>query len=175
MPADLSDQRVRGIVMAGLGGGLHPSLKVGDVVIDSLSHEEIAQKLPYRKGPTHTASTVVSTPQQREELFKESGAVVVEMENQRVRELARELSVPYVGIRAISDSANQMLDPATLGFVDDLGRVKIKSLLGELVWRPTLITELNRLRKSSSLAVKNLATAVEKIVECFNVARASSP
>ena len=166
MPADLSRQRVRGIVMAGLGGGLHPSLKVGDVVIDSLS-QDIAQKLPYRKGPMHTATRIVSTPQQREELFKQSGAVVVEMENERVRTLAQELAVPYVGIRAISDSAEQTLDPATLGLVDDLGRVRIAALLRELVWRPGLIADLNRLRKHSSLAVGNLAVAVKQTVECF--------
>ena len=43
IPTDLDAQRIKGIVMAGLGGGLHPSLGVGDVVVDALSHEEIAQ------------------------------------------------------------------------------------------------------------------------------------
>ena len=82
----------------------------------------------------HTASSIVSTPAQRQHLFMQSGAVVVEMENEPVRALALRLGVPYVGIRAISDSAEHTLDPSTLGFVNDLGRVKLKALLAEIVW-----------------------------------------
>ncbi len=160
---DLSAEGLRGIVMAGLGGGLDPTLKVGDVVVDALSDESMGQRLPYRRGGMHTAKQIVSTPAERAAVFQATGALAVEMENEVVRAVAAQLGVAYVGIRAISDCATETLNPSLLRWVDDLGRVKVKALVGTLVRRPGLVGELNRLRKQSALAVANLAEAVRQV------------
>ena len=150
--------------MAGLGGALDPELQVGDVVVDEQSDPEVAQELPYPKVRMHTARQVVATPQERSQLFRNSGAAVVEMENELVRALATRLRAAYVGIRAISDYAAETLNPDLVHLVDDVGRVKVGSLVGTLARKPTMVGELNRLRKQSTLAVANLAQAVHLIV-----------
>ena len=163
MPTELG--ALSGIVMAGLGGGLDPELVVGDVVVDAESDSRIAQELPYRKVRMHTARNLVSLPAERERLFRETGAGVVEMENELVRELAGKLGVAYVGIRAISDAAGDALNPALVRMVDDVGRVKVGTLARELVRRPGMVGELSRVRKQAGLAVTALADAVRKISE----------
>ena len=168
VPADLRGDEIRCIVMAGLGGALDPKLKVGDVVVDELSDDAIARKLSYPRGKMHTVEGIVSTPQERAELFQRTGAVVVEMENEVVRAIAERLGVAYVGIRAISDSAEQTLDPAVVRMVDDVGRVKMGAVASELLKRPALAVELNRLRKQSAMAVGKLAEAVKALVEKFS-------
>ena len=165
MPTELG--ALSGIVMAGLGGGLDPELVVGDVVVDAESDSRIAQELPYRKVRMHTAQEIVGTPAEREKLFRASGAGVVEMENELVRELAKRLGVAYVGIRAISDAAGDALNPALVRVVDEVGRVKVGALARELAKRPGMVGELNRVRKQAGLAVANLAQALRCVVEKF--------
>jgi hypothetical protein len=152
------------ICMAGLGGGLDPSLSVGDVVVDELSDISAAE-LPYRRAKMHTMAQIVATPAQRAELFARTGAAVVEMENERVRQFARKHGAGYVGIRAISDSASQTLDPAVARLVDPFGRVKPGTLAKELVRRPGLAADLMRLRRTSKRALANLAHAVRALAE----------
>jgi hypothetical protein len=161
-----------GIIMAGLAGGIDPQLNCGDIVIDDLS-ECGDLKLPCRKGKIHSAGQIVATPREKEELFRATGALVVDMESDAARRRAAEWSVPYLGIRAVLDPADETLDPALLRLTDSGGHVRPGRLVAELWRRPGFIGTLWNMRSRSAAALRALASAVRQVVEqdCFGLQR----
>lgn len=152
------------IIMAGLAGALHPALQIGDVVIDAAS-DKIPGNLKFRRGKIYTADRLIATPAVKADLFHATGALVVEMENAIIRAAANAAGIPFIGIRAVSDTADQALDPAVLGLVDNLGRMRPLAIAGTLLRRPALIPYLNRLGAASRLAADRLAEAVREILD----------
>ncbi|HWE04513.1 MAG TPA: hypothetical protein VG326_19060 [Tepidisphaeraceae bacterium] len=164
MPAERSRNPPHGIIMAGLAGALDPSLRVGDVVLDDCpaDYHPLTQ---FRAGKIVASPTVIATPAQKRALFEQTGALAVDMESAIARAAATEMNVPFVSIRAISDAADESLNPAILKMVDAFGKPRPMSLALTLLRRPTLIPGLIRLGKSSNFAARNLATAVYAIVQ----------
>ncbi|MEA2712017.1 MAG: hypothetical protein QOF78_4618 [Phycisphaerales bacterium] len=154
---------VVGIIMAGLAGGLDPSLRTGDLVIDDQSTWR-GLKLACRTGQIHSAAGIIATPQQKAALFRDTGALVVDMENAAARKLAAEWNVPFLGIRAVADSAGETLDPALLRMTDSSGRVKPIQILAELCRRPNLLPGLWQMNSRASAALRSLSLAVRQVV-----------
>jgi hypothetical protein len=142
-----------GILMAGFGGALDPVLKVGDVVWDDPA------------GTIHTSTEMVSTAAQKAALFARTGARVVDMENGIVRAFAVRMEAAFYGVRAVSDTAEEAVDPVVLRLVDEIGRVRAGAIARELVRRPGIIPTLNRLRLSSGVAGRALAEAVRTFLD----------
>jgi hypothetical protein len=145
------------IIMAGFAGALDPSLRIGDVVYDT----------PPRgpSGSIHTSGELVATVQEKALLFRSTSARAVDMENAIVRQFAGRMGVPFFGIRAISDTADEAIDPRILRFVDERGRLRPAALAGGLLRRPALIPALNRLRINSNIAGRSLAEALRFFLE----------
>jgi len=154
----------RGVIMAGLAGALDPALAIGDVVVDERSDLAIPSG-PWRRATLHTAADLISTVEQKRRLFAETGAAVVDMENAAVRAFAARHSVPFLGIRAVSDRADEPLDPTTLGWIDADGALRTGRLVLGVCRRPGSIPSLVRLGKRSKIAAAALAEAVERIVK----------
>ena len=163
MHRDLLWEEAGGIIVAGIGGALDPSLGPGDVVMDSESPGALA-RLCLRLGRIHTSDHMVGTVEEKAALYRGTGAAAVDMETARVREALGGRGVPVLGVRAISDTAEEALDPALLGFTDSAGRARPISLAIALVRRPGLVVELMRMRARARLAVGNLARAIRSIV-----------
>jgi hypothetical protein len=143
----------RGIILAGFAGALDPILGVGDIVRDD------------PPGSIYTSSDIVATAREKADLFARTGARAVDMENATVRRFAEQIGVPFFGIRAISDTANEDLDPRVLRFVDETGRPRPAAIAKGLLLRPALIPTLNRLRINSAIAGRALAVAVRTFLE----------
>lgn len=154
-PKDLSRQGLRGVLLAGLGGGLDPALKVGDVVVDGLE----------RTGGIICSDQLVGTAQKKRELFEKTRASVVEMEGKAVREWLAGNEIPLIGIRSISDRADQGLDGRLLDWVDGWGRPRWGKLLGAMVRQPQLIIPLWRLGQNGRRACGTLGMAVRRVIE----------
>lgn len=149
------------IIMAGLAGALDPELKIGDVIIDEASTWH-AKTLPFPKRKIHTAQTLVASVGDKSSLFVKTGAAAVEMENAAVRKLAANWGTAYLGIRSISDKADQPLDPAVLKCINPFGGAKIE-IVYRTLRRPALMAEFYRLFRDSNAALKTLSPAVESI------------
>jgi adenosylhomocysteine nucleosidase len=143
----------RAIVMAGFAGALDPALELGDIVRDD------------PQGTIFTSSELVATAEEKARLFHQTGAKAVDMENATVREFALRMGVPFFGIRAISDTAGEAVDPMVLRFVDEMGGIRPAAVAKGLLLKPSLIPTLNRLRINSGIAGRALAQAVKTFLE----------
>lgn len=160
------------VIMAGLAGALDPSLGIGDVVIDHVA-EGMGVSLRATRGRIYTSERIVATPKEKAELFASTEAIAVDMENSIVREWARLHGVAFAAIRAISDRADQSLDPAVLRLVDEWGRPRLAGIFRTLVRKPTLIPKLIRLGADSKTAARQLGVAVSELVREFETKGAS--
>lgn len=168
LPAELpADTAV--VIVAGLAGALEPGLKVGDVVIDDPAGI-VPATIGFRRALIHTADRIVATPLEKASLYQRMQCLAVDMETALVR--AR-FGIPVVNVRAISDTADEVLDPRVVGLVDEVGRAKPIAIARMLLGRPTLVPYLNRLGKNSKLAARELGRATRAIVLCLN--RAPAP
>jgi hypothetical protein len=67
-------------------------------------------------------------------------------------------------MRAISDGAEDSLPPRMTSWIDDVGRPKPGRLTVDLALHPGQIPAMIRLGRNSRLALRNLATAIGKII-----------
>ncbi|HEX3356309.1 MAG TPA: hypothetical protein VHS31_04940 [Tepidisphaeraceae bacterium] len=153
------------IVSAGLAGALDPALQHGDVVVDAgAGLSPISWTSPVRLGGIHTSEKVVTTAKEKAELFARTGAVAVDMESEAIRGLAGRVKVPFLAIRAISDMADEPIDPAVLGMVDSFGRPRAGAVLTTIARRPTILRRLLKLRSNSLLAAGALEKCVRDLI-----------
>ncbi len=164
LPALHPGEKFDAVILAGLAGGLAPDLRRGDVVIDE--HSDFAETSASRRGKVATVDSIVSTPAEKAELRRSTGALVVDMESAIVRDWARRQGIPYVGLRAVSDTAAETLHPATLRLVDERGFLRLDRLASELIRNPSFAAFLWKFRESRR-STDALANAVS--AECKEV------
>ena len=145
------------VLMAGVGGAIDPSLALGDVVTDGPPVAGV------RCGAIHSVGRVVWTVAEKAALFTATGAAVVDMEQAIVRTWADRLGLPVIGVRAVSDAATDVIDPAVLRFVTDVGQPRPGVIAVALLRRPGLIRHLRRLNRDTTLALSRLGPAVRAI------------
>jgi adenosylhomocysteine nucleosidase len=165
LPAQLAND-LGCVILAGFAGALDPSLNVGDVVLDWPAGDlkGPAPAGPFRLGRIHAAGGIVATAEQKSRLFAETGAAAVEMEGDAVRKRLAGTGVPLIGLRAITDAADEALDPALLALVDRFGRPRPFALAGFLARHPGRIGSLRRLGTAARLAGRRLSEAVSSLV-----------
>ena len=114
------------IISAGYCGALVKDLKIGDVVVSDLQD----RKLFCSPRPLFTCEDKTAASQRE-------GAIIVDMESGGVSSAAKRHNVPFIAVKAVSDT-----------LLDDLPRS-----FPRLLWLPRLL----RLKKNAGLASNNLA------------------
>ena len=115
-------------------------------------------------GPILTCDAPLATPAEKRWRFEASQALAVDMENEPTRRWATRRNLPWLGLRVISDAADETLDPQLLRLIDPRGQVRWMRLARALVTRPQRLGTLLRLARNSRLAATNLANAVGVIL-----------
>ena len=155
------------VLTCGFAGALDPRLKIGDVVFEADLESRLApalQEAGAAPAKFHCASRVATTIAEKTALRKSTGADVVEMESQFIRQLCREKKIPSATIRGISDSA---LDDLPLDFnelMTDDDTLSFSKLAVALMKSPGKIPQLIQLQKNTRLAAQNLADVLEKLL-----------
>lgn len=157
----------RAVLLAGLAGGLDPSLAVGDLILDAPDAEG---GVGLRRGAIHTAAGIVSTPTAKARLFARTGAAAVDMEGLAARSFAKNLNLPFLHLRAISDAATDALDPALLGWVDPFGRPRPLAAAAGLLRDPRRVAGVVRLARASGLALRSLSRGVASLARQLDAA-----
>lgn len=163
----LSKNKPALVLTTGFAGGLNPKLGAGEVVFEEDAEAGLCTDLiklnaiPVR---FHCASKVAVTAADKEQLWKTTGADVVEMESSAIRKLSRERGIPSATIRVISDAAGEdlPLDFNALMTPDD--RIDFAKLALKLICGPQKIPQLIKFQKQTSSAARNLAEVLQKLL-----------
>jgi adenosylhomocysteine nucleosidase len=129
------------VIAAGFCGALSPGLRVGDVV----TSPRIA-----------TTDRLVATPVGKSRLRAETGADAVDMESAAVEALCRERGVPFLAVRAVSDTADTALSPELVRLLSG-GSASVPRAVAALLRRPALLGEFRRLGRDTAVAARALA------------------
>lgn len=143
----LSGQRPAALVSLGFAGGLDPALRPGDLVLgESVQRHSRAKSgakpvlsdvallalaqdaamacsLRVHRGEWLTVESAVTSREEKHRLWQETGALAVEMESYWLGDAAQRAGVPFVGVRAIVDTAHAGLPKAVLPAV--MGRLVV--------------------------------------------------
>jgi len=167
LPDNLASDRPPGIIVAGIAGGLDPSLVCGDVIVDELSTFDTSH-LALRVGTILTVEEVVSTCDQKRRAFESTSAHIVDMENAIVRQRCEDCGIPFVGIRAVSDTAFESLDAMLFDLVDEEGDPRIGAAINALVRRPTFMMDVLRARAGANAALDRLARVLPYLIKAMH-------
>jgi 4-hydroxy-3-methylbut-2-enyl diphosphate reductase len=126
----VADMRPDGVIVAGVAGGVHPSLRPGDVVVASevrgprkravlrsgapLVAELRKMGLRVRSGPILSRETLIGGPDEREQLA-DTGVLAVDMESADIAAAYSDRGIPVAVVRVVVDTATvPLLRPATV-------------------------------------------------------------
>jgi adenosylhomocysteine nucleosidase len=83
------------------------------------------------------------------------------MESAAIAMIAAENGIPFVGIRSVSDPADEELGFALDEFCDGQMRIRIHRVLYTVMKKPRIIPQLFRLARNSRIAGTELSKAVK--------------
>ena len=165
-------------VGAGFAAGLDPSLPRGALVLAGNDPDLLATARPWladrvRIGPLADTPEVLETAEAKAALARATGAVAADMETQTAAAFFRERGVPFLALRAVSDTANEALPvPMALWFDAHAQRPRPGALLGFLLRHPARIFPFIRFVAGIRRARGNLTRALLRLLPCFCTAAA---
>src|SRR3954471_1399529 len=161
---------ITGVISIGLGGGLSPHLKVGDVVVGEIAIGEserwrcdadwrvrLSARLPAaHTGPVFGSDSILDSAAAKAALYERSGALAVDMESQVAARFAAARGLPFAVLRVISDDANHILPPAALVAMKPDGGIALGRVLKSLLRHPLQVPALVRTARASNKAFAEL-------------------
>lgn len=160
----VQEGQYRGIILAGIAGGLAPGIANGDVVVES-TMDLPTLATPHVNGPFFCSATVVPFADAKQALHEKTDAYAVEMESLAVRNLAIQHKLPMIHVRGISDSAEDDLNPVLMLLGDEFGRPRVKRVLNVLLAQPRLLGDMIALGKNANAAARAAALLVKEMIE----------
>jgi adenosylhomocysteine nucleosidase len=113
-------------------------------------------------GPLAEARSVLLGPADKRALAQDSGAVAADMESAALGQLAAEARVPFIVVRAISDTALMTVPGWIASALDEQGRPRPLRLCAALLRHPQDIPALVRLARGFRLAQETLAAVMAR-------------
>ena len=181
---------VTAVISIGFSGALARQLQVGDLVLASelmgltgsggdgieptiyqadqgllRTATEVLQVTPLRvvSGTTVTAPGIISTPAAKRDMGRQTGAVAVDMESYWVARAVANRGIPFLAIRAISDTQEKSLS-ILHEILDEEGNPGARRLAAHLVRKPGSLIALARLARDAGRARRALTTGVARTV-----------
>ncbi len=178
--------RVSALLSFGFGGALAEELEAGDLVLcariyqgsetgatgsldaspDLLDLAVAASEgigLRIRIGRGVTTDRLLTTPEDKRGLGNRYGAQVVDMESYWVARAAAVGGIPFLALRAMSDTTGQSLPPFHR-FFDREGRWQYRVAARHFLARPGDLATLPRLYLSTRLAARNLTGFLKVLI-----------
>jgi adenosylhomocysteine nucleosidase len=172
-------QKVDGLLVLGVSGGLDPALEPGTLVVaDRVLHyynDRVsriwqgsssvcrqaqnnlkARQLTTRIGDILTMPQSVLSVRNKQLLFHQLGALTVDTESAAAAFAADQNHLPFFTMRVVCDPARQAMSPEINSIVNIDGKIKPLYLVNCLFRNPLLITELFCLAKQYPKAMSSL-------------------
>jgi adenosylhomocysteine nucleosidase len=175
------EKGVTALLSWGSAGGLSPKLSAGNLILpkmiissdrsiypaDPSWHRDLCDRLEgqveFHTGPLAESAVVVRTPEEKAILFRQTGAIGVDMESAAVAAAAQEARVPFMAVRVVADSSGITLPESALNACDAFGRLNFLKLIRGIAARPTELFSLIRLGRDYRAAQRTL-TLVARLV-----------
>lgn len=169
------------VVAIGIAGGLSADLKVGDVVVahrvtngtgevpppDSRLVAKAADLPDVTAGSIHSHSEIAIDPVAKHRLWDQTGsrrAQVVDLETASYARVAAAQQVPYMALRAVSDSSDEALPLDFNRFRKPDGSSDRGGVTRYALRHPSILPELLQLRERLRHCADHLASLVEEIL-----------
>lgn len=169
------------VLVIGLAGALTPSLAVGQVVVSSEVmegdrvlgwpdlqwFEEANIESDYDLGRMVTVDEILSTPEEKEKLWGRTmrdQPAVVDMESACFARVALAYNVPYLIVRAVSDTRDEVLPHYLEDCRSQDGSIDRGQVMWKALWRPRSWGILLRLRRRVETLTRVLADFAESLV-----------
>jgi hopanoid-associated phosphorylase len=171
---DLIAQGARGLISFGIGGGLDPALRTGDLVVSATvvdadgRHyagspvwlERALNLLPSSAaGHVYASDHIVETTADKYRLFSRHGALLADMESHHMARAAEAHGLPFLVIRAVSDTAQETLPAGLSAGVDDDGGTLILPVLAGLITGRLGLAAVMQAGRSAGQALRALRQA----------------
>ncbi len=154
------------VFTCGFAGGLHPDLKVGDVIFSTTEKDLVPslEQAGAKPAKIFCASRIAITVAEKQQLRANTQADAVEMESETIQIVCREHGIPCATVRVISDSAQEdlPLDFNQLSNADQ--SLNFGKLALALVKAPGKIAALRVLQRNTNVAANQLATTLQRLV-----------
>lgn len=175
----LEQNRQEILISSGFAGGLDPGLHVGDIVFaENFSDPALIEKMRVVKpaearaffGALTTQPLAAETVADKSRLFRETGALAVDMETAGIRALCEKSGVRMLSVRAISDTASQRLPvPFPAWFDENNQTPRIGGLLWFLARHPGTVTEFTRFARGTFRARRTLGACLVQVIEALEL------
>ena len=166
---------VTGLVSWGTAGGLVPGLSPGSLLlpetilrtdrslyeVDPTWHRKLRTRVEgsvdLHEGILGESRKVLMTPQDKQSFSSRTGTVAVDMESGAIAAVASDAKIPFIAVRAVSDTFKTVLPFTTLRSFDRFGRLDKVRLMRGLFRHPQDIPRWWRLMWELRSARKTLA------------------
>ena len=168
---------VAGVVSFGIAGGLDPDLAAGDLVVatrvrgpggawraDLSWAAALALATGARLGMVAGAKQVVSDPKAKRQLHAATGgALAVDLESEAAAAFAAARGVPFVALRAVVDTAAEMVPQSAADGLTADGRPAAGRVALSLLRRPKELPAVLQVAKRTKLALAALERAAKAL------------
>jgi adenosylhomocysteine nucleosidase len=174
----LLDEGATALLSWGSAGGLRAAISPGSLIlpktifssdqatftVDTTWHERLHTMLKGHIGlftqPLIESPSILRKPSEKAALFRQSGAIAVDMESAAIAQTAMEACVPFMAIRVVVDPPHMTVPACALAAVDESGTFRALRLLKSLIRRPKDLIPLARLGRNFRSAQATLSKVV---------------
>ncbi|WP_419757890.1 hypothetical protein [Acidisoma sp.] len=162
---------VTALISFGFAGGLDPAWCPGTLIVPDAvlfngrlfdCNERLRAPLTGERIRCLLAGdAVVALAEEKQRLWRTTGAGAVDLESGEVAEVAETAGIPFAVLRAVLDPAGRDLPSAATSALDQYGRVAVLKMAGILARHPVQIIGLIALARDASRARKALVGSAE--------------
>lgn len=174
------------LISWGCAAALAPNLKPGDLVLAEqlLSeqqqsflteadwrqhlHNLLDKHLSISGGTLAESSHIVAGRDDKQHLYRQTGAVALDMESCAIAKAAQQAKLPCIVVRAIADPATMSLPQAVSQALNSHGQVELGKLLRFLLTHPWEVPDLIKLGLHFYAARKTLKTVAKYLTEIIH-------
>jgi adenosylhomocysteine nucleosidase len=174
------DDGATALLSFGIAGALSPHLAAGTLLLPHAVIGEDGARQPVDEawrarvaavlqaagaraeaGAILGASEPAASPLRKVELFRQTGAIAVDLESHLVARVAAEAKRPFLVLRAVADPASRALPPAAINGLDEHGAPALGRVLASVLRQPGQIPALVRLAGDTRQALFALGWALK--------------
>ena len=167
----LDDRQFDLLISTGFAGALNDRLQIGDLLLAKnfstieLSDSWSLSGLPIHTADLLTASALIDSSEERNNVARASGADAVDMETEFIARACAAHGVPLLSLRVITDTPREPL-PAPAHVLFDIAkqRTYLPELARFFVTHPNRLPQLIQFARRIGRARKSLADALVKVV-----------